>query len=125
MKGILLSIKPEYCDSIVCGKKTIEVRKHVPKLKTPFKCYIYETATINKENLVAEVDGGIPSYYTKGCGCVIGEFICNKIYRYTASFGRSEYNASLMDISDEEMITRSCLSRQQLNKYENFPDSHR
>ena len=39
-KAVLISIKPKWCDLIVLGKKTIEVRKTRPKLETPFKAYI-------------------------------------------------------------------------------------
>ena len=37
--AVLISIKPEWCEKIAGGEKTIEVRKTVPKLKPPFKCY--------------------------------------------------------------------------------------
>lgn len=43
MKEVLISIRPEWCELIVKGRKTFEVRKTKPKLDTPFKCYIYET----------------------------------------------------------------------------------
>lgn len=43
MKSVLISIKPQYCELIASGKKTVEVRKRRPKLQTPFKCYIYCT----------------------------------------------------------------------------------
>ena len=43
MKAILLSIKPQYCELIVSIQKKIEVRKSEPKIKPPFKCYIYQT----------------------------------------------------------------------------------
>ena len=43
MKSVLISIQPKYCELIVNGKKTIEVRKTRPKLETPFKVYIYQT----------------------------------------------------------------------------------
>lgn len=42
-KAILMSIRPEWCDLILQGKKTVEVRKTRPKMKTPFKVYIYCT----------------------------------------------------------------------------------
>lgn len=42
-RSVMLSIKPEYCELIASGKKTIEVRKTKPKIQTPFKCYIYCT----------------------------------------------------------------------------------
>lgn len=43
MKSILQSIKPQYCELIASGKKTIEVRKTRPKLDVPFMVYIYCT----------------------------------------------------------------------------------
>ena len=43
MKSILQSIRPQYCELIAAGKKTIEVRKTRPKLDVPFKAYIYCT----------------------------------------------------------------------------------
>lgn len=42
-KSVMLSVRPERCEKICCGEKTIEVRKTRPKLQTPFKCYIYCT----------------------------------------------------------------------------------
>lgn len=42
-KAVLISIRPEWCDLIVRGKKTIEVRKTRPKLETPFKVYMEKT----------------------------------------------------------------------------------
>ena len=44
MKAIMLSIRPQWCEMIASGKKTIEVRKTRPKLDTPLKCYIYCTS---------------------------------------------------------------------------------
>ena len=42
MKSILMSIKPQWCELIASGKKTIEVRKTAPK-ETPFRVYVYCT----------------------------------------------------------------------------------
>lgn len=42
-KAVLISIRPEWCEKIINGKKTVEVRKTRPKMDTPFKCYIYCT----------------------------------------------------------------------------------
>lgn len=71
MKSILQSIKPQYCELIASGKKTIEVRKTKPKLKTPFKVYIYCTQDFYRAG-----DGYFQGKY---CGKVIGEFVCDKI----------------------------------------------
>lgn len=56
-KAVLISIRPEWCEKIINGQKTIEVRKTRPKMDTPFKCYIYKC----------------------GNGKVIGEFTCNRV----------------------------------------------
>ena len=40
-QAVLISIRPKWCEKIIGGEKTIEVRKTRPKLQTPFKCYIY------------------------------------------------------------------------------------
>ena len=42
-KSVLISINPEWCDLIIRGQKTLEVRKTRPKLETPFTTYIYCT----------------------------------------------------------------------------------
>lgn len=57
MIAVLISIRPRWCEKIISGEKTIEVRKTRPKMDTPFKCYIYEC----------------------GNGKVIGEFLCDEI----------------------------------------------
>lgn len=58
MKAVLISIRPKWCQKIISGEKTIEVRKTRPKLNQPFRCYIYQT----------------------GKGGVIGEFVCDEIF---------------------------------------------
>ena len=42
-KAVLISIRPEWCEKIINGQKTIEERKTRPKMNPPFKCYIYCT----------------------------------------------------------------------------------
>ena len=70
MKSVLISIRPQWVEKIVSGKKTIEVRKTAPK-EVPFKDYIYCSYGDMKTN-----------YYLKGRGKVIGEFICDKVDKY-------------------------------------------
>ena len=78
-KAVLISIRPNWCELIASGEKTVEVRKTKPKLETPFKVYIYETKTVDKSKLIVYVDGNEPCRYYKGKGKVIGEFVCDKI----------------------------------------------
>lgn len=43
--AVLLSIRPEWCQKIFRGEKTMEIRKNFPKdfQGQPFKCFIYCT----------------------------------------------------------------------------------
>lgn len=70
MKSVLISIRPQWCEKIARGKKTIEVRKTAPK-EVPFKAYIYCTYGKDKEN-----------YMLGKRGKVIGEFVCDKVDEY-------------------------------------------
>ena len=101
-KAVLISIQPKWCELILRGKKTLEVRKNRPKIDTPFKVYIYCTKApkgwvhIGK-NLQLD---------TK----VIGEFICDDITKFAID---PKYdNLTLMS-----MANRSCLSKSQLEDY--------
>lgn len=106
MKSVLISIRPKWCELIASGKKTVEVRKTRPKLKPPFKCYIYCTKpskayqticddcmVLNSDELYRHPKQGIKhgdSIELIGCddeysednflnGKVIGEFVCKAI----------------------------------------------
>ena len=88
---ILISIKPEWVKKILSGEKTIEVRKTKPRLAPPLTCYIYECGT----------------------GKIVAEFICDKIFKYTTTNVKCGE-----EISDEEIEKCSCLTHEQLQKYE-------
>ena len=97
-KAVMLSIRPQWCQKITSGEKTIEVRKTKPKLETPIKCYIYCTrdkhlAFMQNQtgtNLIAcmDVDAAIPVGGAIGNGKVIGEFTCERIAPITYDGGR-------------------------------------
>lgn len=76
MKAVLISIQPKWVEKIASGEKTIEVRKSVPKLKRPFKCYIYETKGEYKTGTGIFAYGIELKGTKKGRGKVIGEFVC-------------------------------------------------
>ena len=88
MKAVLISIHPKYCKLIADGKKTIEVRKSVPKLERPFKVYIYCT----KKPVSVIISGtgrhigekDITYCYDERNGRVIGEFVCRGMMGGTA-----------------------------------------
>lgn len=82
-KAVLISIRPEWVEKILSGKKTLEVRKTRPKLETPFKCYIYCTKPKRKyeDYIVTEWDDCFdwPNEGFFGGGLVVGEFVCDVI----------------------------------------------
>ena len=77
-KAVLISIRPKWCEKIISGEKTIEVRKNRPKLETPFKVYIYCTKPKYEHEDFICTDYPKPQFY--GGGKVIGEFACDRIY---------------------------------------------
>jgi predicted transcriptional regulator len=96
-KAVLISIRPKWCEKIISGEKTIEVRKTRPKMDTPFKCYIY--CTKPEEKLLTIMKDGDENYGETYHGKpvfiktekapttglwdkrqkVIGEFLCDQI----------------------------------------------
>lgn len=103
MKSVLISIRPKWCEKIVNGKKTIEVRKSAPK-EVPFKCYIYMTQGAYKDlDLYSE---GIYQNRMK----VIGEFICDKVSMEFVGYRNHEpcyWN----------LLDGSCLTKDELMNY--------
>ncbi len=82
MKAILMSIQPKWCEKIVNGEKTIEVRKTRPKLEPPFKCYIYCTFP-QKPVYDIWINRGTENRFL-GNGKVVAEFVCDRIDEYTS-----------------------------------------
>lgn len=81
-KAVLFSIRPKWCEKIVNGEKTIEVRKTRPKLQTPFKCYIYCTMDHPYISVSCGELDKINYRTNTVCRCngkVIGEFTCDRI----------------------------------------------
>lgn len=122
MKSILQSIKPQYCELIAKGKKTIEVRKTRPKLDVPFKVYIYCT----KDKLLTKSHNNGNIYISENkyksalekagnvtlSGKVIGEYVCDRIEAFSPS--RAPYE------TDSTITKASCLSIVELIKYSNM-----
>lgn len=125
-KAVLISIRPEWCDLIVRGKKTVEVRKTRPKLETPFKVYIYCTKapqhliTIfrdGEETMGGEIHHGKPEFIKcdkylpdsvrDKTRMVIGEFICDRISTITSPGPFSIRNE----------VSGCCLTYDEVKKY--------
>ena len=114
MKAVMISIRPEWCEKIASGQKTIEVRKTRPNLASPFKCYIYETKGKTDTPWVDE-DG---HHIFRGSGRVIGEFVCDQIIS-TAPWRLKGNTGRCAPTTDRESIfeTCSCLTMEEIEKY--------
>ena len=125
-KAVLISIRPKWCEKIVNGNKTIEVRKTRPKLETPFKCYIYCTVEMAEYDALWVLDAPTREKYSfiavsaylenpkganKGNSKVIGEFICDRIFPINVFD-----NGSIQNWLFEHM-ERSCLTYEELAGY--------
>ena len=120
-KAGLISIQPKWCELILLGKKTLEVRKTKPNLKTPFKCYIYQTKA--KDRLIQVMKDGDDNYgeiyhgkpvfiktYGEQSGYkglfgrtqkIVGEFVCDGIF-YDETYGHNKtfYDMACMSAID-------------------------
>lgn len=103
MKAVLISVRPEWCDLIARGEKTLEVRKTRPKLETPFKCYIYRT-----KGKVKHILNGKWFNMPVG-GDVIGEFVCDT-FVVDKTFGHDPLFNGAACMSEVECAVYSCRS---------------
>lgn len=78
-KAVLISIQPKWCQLILAGRKTIEVRKTRPNLLPPFKVYIYCSLGNPKNPRELLEIHGTDGKIRKGNGFVVGEFVCNQL----------------------------------------------
>lgn len=119
-KAVLISIRPEWCEKIVSGQKTIEVRKTCPKIATPFKCYIYCTKAEPLMNRY--VSERIREFHEYGWigdhqnvfrdgdalyqanGRVIGEFICDRVISAPCGYYGRLLPTRLTGITPIEML---------------------
>ena len=125
MKAVLLSVRPQWCEKIACGKKPLEVRKNRPKIETPFKCYIYCTRPTKfysympncytsieylhlSDGKVSMGDGFdlFDKEYKVLNGKVIGEFVCDKIDMLAP-----------LNHCDLDVEKYACLTREQIVNY--------
>lgn len=105
MKAVILSLRPQWCEKIFNGSKSIEVRKSRPSLDMPFRVYVYQTKHKGGKKIVSEV---LNSVY--GGGKVIGSFVCDRI-REIIPLGLRGFKLGA------EWLKEMCLSKEQLDEY--------
>lgn len=104
-KAVLISIRPNWVEKILSGEKTLEVRKTIPKLETPFKVYIYCTAG----NLSYEINNGMTCNISGG-KAVVGEFVCD-------GFRPIMPGNFIVKEDAEHSVEGSCLTPEQVKIY--------
>jgi predicted transcriptional regulator len=121
-KSILISIKPKYVADILNGRKTIEIRKTMPKCDLPIDVYIY--CTKDKENLL---DVGYKDFFSPRFivrkdhknyslnGKVVAKFTLNKVERLHIKYGVGWNTNTIKDILTIE--AKTCISRFALFDY--------
>lgn len=117
--AVLLSIQPQWCEKIASGEKTVEVRKNAPKLKTPFKVYMYETlgkrTSCRRCSIWQKCTLRSPFGCHEGAGAVIGEFVCSKIYEI--EYGGCRYMINNDRSFTNRIAEESCLWYDDLYRY--------
>ncbi len=123
MKSIITSVSPYLCEKIASGDCKILVKKSAPK-EVPFKGFIYATrpkkyykcgAINTSDELLWLANGKVEmgdgfKFWADGdeyqClnGRIIGEFICDKVERFTVGSLRSDDIEKLACLSYNEMI---------------------
>ena len=128
-KAVLISIQPKWCELILRGEKTIEVRKTKPKLALPFKCYIYQSK--GRDRLIEVMKDGDLNYgeiyhgkpvFIKTTGYesgykglfgrkqkIVGEFVCDTIVT-DKTFGHDTLFNGAACMSEAEAAAYSCQS---------------
>ena len=107
MKTVLMSIHPRWCKEIfITKRKTIEVRKTVPKLETPFTVYVYQTKHKCEKSDSKLVCDALDELL--GGGKVIGSFVCDCI---------AHIAYSMDGVADFIDCRSSCLSPTDFIKY--------
>ena len=136
MKSVLTSIRPQYCELIASGKKTVEVRKSRPKLETPFKCHIYCTKGnqyfFHSNALMVPyryVDDHSHNMWDKPLnGKVIGDYVCDQIKKHSYDDFIGAVNADGSERTEaiqgegtywfwENERKKTCLSQDEIFKY--------
>jgi len=139
---LLISVQPQHLINILTGKKSIELRKMIPKwvfeaIKngetvicllycTKSKPLIYQDYATNEDGYTYLSGFGIASYNKEACiinGKIVGQFELNQIEEIELE----EYNISWDDISDyrlmtdtlseNEILEKSCLTESEINYY--------
>lgn len=130
--GVMTSIQPLWCEPITQRLKTAEVRKNKPKIKLPFRGFIYCTQPKGKYDFGLCIDEGRIGLISKSnypiaenyditilSGKVIGEYVCNEI-EYLGNIATDPWTSLVGDTHErlkKLVVDKACLTEEQLHAY--------
>ena len=137
-KALLVSIRPEWAEKILNGKKTIEIRTWIPKGELPIEVLIYVTEgeqlerhwtkslPLSKQFILYGNKVKKDRLSSPHClnGKVVGKFTLNKTYKLINVGGLGIANLDVKQPEFDEIIKKTCLDINQIGKYIKGKDGH-
>ena len=106
MISIMLTNSLESCRQIIYNNSELSLRRSVPKIETPFKCYIY-CSLIDSKRFMYSLFSKFGEYeavriwnsenWSDLKGKVIGEFICDEVYTWPYNDKAERYDIEADD----------------------------
>lgn len=124
MYSVMVSIDAEDCTKLFNGRKTLDMRKSMPAIQLPIRCYICcKNPQRTSEKLWKTSKG---SYYIDtianssqdNCcnGKIIGEYVCKSVTPYLYQLWNEGTEQQLHMIYDKDLKS-ACMSFNQFKKY--------
>ena len=124
MKAILISIQPKYVADILNGKKTLEIRKTIPKCDLPIDVYIYCTKKEPYARRCVHNDKWGTLEYIKSDGKVVAKFTLNKVEEIFTHINKQNgdywYHLDTKPPVEgciQNLCKKSCLKEEELHSY--------
>ena len=124
MKSILISIKPKYVADILNGKKTLEIRKTMPKCDLPIDVYIYCSKGKNVKDFITMYKRDLSNNeMVDACyinGTVIAKFTLRTVepIRWRYDFvGEYKYAGTKTITREIDFLNKSCLCDAEIDDY--------
>ena len=119
-KAILISIQPRYVADIISGKKTLEIRKTIPKCDLPIDVYIYCSKGPGychhafEDFKPKDKQAVIPLQLCNGY--VVAKFTLNNVEEIMIDVNESIYYGT-HSLGEPILLKESCLSYKELDGY--------
>ena len=108
MKAILVSIRPRYVTDILNRKKTVEIRKKLPKCDMPIDCYIYCTL---RPRIKDEFNN--PKYN----GLIVAKFKLHSVEEINTKDYTEYFTYETESLNGEQLLEQGCIDIVKLDHY--------